>query len=1208
MNRKNITHNLTVLIFVLFFTILNTISYANEEVKNNLILNGDFKELEQNKKYWTGKSPKNWPAWVPGNYLENKEIKENIKKNYKYEILEDFEGRKNVLHIYSKDEFRTCIKQEIINIDSKKDYKLNFDIKTDNKVGLFRVRIREFIQGKENKDYWYSETYHGSKDWIKSENIYRPSANVSKIALELFYEKGTGGVYVDNVQLLPVERIQDDEFNKIEDNITLELHQKYFLNKQDLNYKINNSEIANIENGFIIPKSVGDTTISVLDNGEEKTINLKIINTNEKYLDMIEEWNRAIAGNEFYDPNNSIMVENHKKLESEAQNYVDTFNNKMENYLWEDAKNYKESKFLTKTYRKLELLAKQITNKSSKFYDNKNAIAIVKNSLNWMYHNVYNEKKNIVGNWWDYEIGTPRAINNTLSLMHKYFSKEDIDKYIKPIYKFVPDSSKFRATLEPFKAKGGNLVDMGRVKVIAGILKKDSKTIAETIKSMQQLFDFVTKDEGFYLDGSYIAHGSLASTGSYGNVLIDGLTQLLPVIQKTEAPIESDKLNILLKWYENSFIPLIYKGELMDMSRGRGISRPNLQAHAAAVEVLRSIARTSDLFDLQTNQRLKSIIKTTVENDKFYNVYDGLISYNDIALFNKILNDKNVKLIDRKSYIKNFANMDKAVIFNSDRGYAIGLSMHSSRTQNYEEMNNENKRGWYTGDGMIYLYNGDLSHYSNGYWPTVDATKLPSVTSLEEVRESGKNSGSQRKMESSLVGGLVKDNKHAIFGMDFSNWNKTLYQKKSWFVLGDKIVFLGSPIDNKTDKNVYTTIENRKLDSSGYDLFVDGNKLELNNSNKEIGNVKNILLLNKDKNKNIGYKLLQENLIDFKKETRQDSWFSINEKDGTKDLVTNTFISAVSKYNNKINSYAYIMYPNISKTEFDKEVGLNDIKVLENTKDLQIIEDIKNKTIMGTKYDSKEYQLYEEVKISDKGFYYLTKINNSFELEYKGFDDNKSIDKIVIDLDKYEIKNKSIKDGKIEFSLKSKGNNNIGNNDNNIGNDNNSGKVDDGIVNDNNNIEHIKLFIKKTNKALSEIHPDLYKKLLNKYNKFSYKTYEITPMINNKKLEKTENLQKIVISLEELGISKDEVNTISIINNHKGKLININKYEITDKNLIFYSSEFSDFVIAYGDIKNNNVNNPNNNPNTGDFGINDMSIIFLLSMGLIYIIGNKKIN
>lgn len=130
--------------------------------------------------------------------------------------------------------------------------------------------------------------------------------------------------------------------------------------------------------------------------------------------------------------------------------------------------------------------------------------------------------------------------------MKEYFSDEEIKKYTDVIEKFVPDPEHFRKTTDnPFKALGGNLVDMGRVKVIAGLLRKDDQEISSTIRSIEQVFKLVEQGEGFYQDGSYIDHTNVAYTGAYGNVLIDGLSQLLPVIQKTKNPIDKDKMQTM---------------------------------------------------------------------------------------------------------------------------------------------------------------------------------------------------------------------------------------------------------------------------------------------------------------------------------------------------------------------------------------------------------------------------------------------------------------------------------------------------------------------------------------------------------------------------------------------------------------------------------------------------------------------------------------
>lgn len=160
--------------------------------------------------------------------------------------------------------------------------------------------------------------------------------------------------------------------------------------------------------------------------------------------------------------------------------------------------------------------------------------------------------------------------------------------------------------------------------------------------------------------------------------------------------------------------------------------------------------------------------------------------------------------------------MDRTVHLRPGFGFAI--SMHSSRIANYESINNENTKGWHTGDGMTYLYNGDLSQFSDNFWPTVDSYRLPGTTvnqatSVVKGQRSSKN----------WVGGTEILGTYGITGMELKTPGQTLATKKSWFMFDDEIVALGSGITSTDNKVVETIVENRKLNSSGNNaLTVNG--------------------------------------------------------------------------------------------------------------------------------------------------------------------------------------------------------------------------------------------------------------------------------------------------------------------------------------------------------------------------------------------------
>ena len=75
--------------------------------------------------------------------------------------------------------------------------------------------------------------------------------------------------------------------------------------------------------------------------------------------------------------------------------------------------------------------------------------------------------------------------------------------------------------------------------------------------------------------------------------------------------------------------------------------------------------------------------------------------------------------------------MDRVVHLRSGWGFSIAMS--SSRIANYESINNENLHGWFTGDGMTYIYNADAGQFSDCFWATVDPYRLPGTTFERQI-------------------------------------------------------------------------------------------------------------------------------------------------------------------------------------------------------------------------------------------------------------------------------------------------------------------------------------------------------------------------------------------------------------------------------------------------------------------------------------------
>lgn len=773
---------------------------------------------------------------------------------------------------------------------------------------------------------------------------------------------------------------------QLDKSITLNSNKRWLLNS-DYTYKIRDERIASLEDGFVVPRNIGKTELVVSSPGrKDKIVTLVVEEDNQTFLQLLQKWNSIILGLEYFNTDNSRMNKIFEQNEIEITTYLEKIQ-KDDKKIWDDLADYSKSANLTKTYRRLEQIAKSVTNPKSKYYNDKEAISTVKRSMKLMEDNYYNENTESKGNWWDYEIGAPRAINNILTIMNQYFSKEEIVKLLLPISKMVPDPSKIMVSQNRGKkAFGGNLSDLGKVKVIEGILLEDNEKLEVAINTVSNVLEVVSEGEGFHYDGSYVDHINIAYTGAYGNVLIDGFSQLLPIIQTSPYKIEQNKLKILYNWIHEGFLPLIYRGELMDMTRGRSLSRKSQSAHIAAVEVLRGILRIAEVSEPSEKNKLQEIVKNIIQSDNYYDTFLSLKSFYDVYLFETLLSNNMVGEIERNTYLKLYNDMNKVAYYNKEHGFAFGISMHSDKIQNYEFMNKENAKGWYTSDGVSYLYNDDLSHFSDDYWATVDPYKLPGITENNKAREKGLG---MTTMKNSFVGSTSLNKKFGTVAMDFSNLDNTMSAKKSWFILGDRVVFLGSGVKDASGTNGYTVIENRKIkrnskncsmEKEDYKVIVDCKEKTVDSNEMEL-QANNIFLKSSNKEMNIGYKFLNTTSLNVKKETRSGTWKDINESQSN-ETVENTFLTIVQPHDMVRNSYAYVLYPNRDEKEFAEEVSREEITVIENSETNQVIYDKLNNTYGVVKYDDSELKLEDNLILKEKGIYTIQKELNKLKIAF----------------------------------------------------------------------------------------------------------------------------------------------------------------------------------------------------------------------------------
>lgn len=486
-------------------------------------------------------------------------------------------------------------------------------------------------------------------------------------------------------------------------------------------------------------------------------------------------------------------------------------------------------------------LAKSIETKGSIYYQDDYSKNIVIKSLEKVSEYYYVNGKEL-GNWWHWEIGIPKNINEIFIISDYYIPQNLKDKLLKASYYFQPDpnysgkseGNKYSTNPRLRETTGGNRADTSIISLGRGIVTNNIKEIDEAINAISKLNEEKIKysnenleilSDGFYPDGSFVQHISVPYNGTYGAVLLNGLGFFSYIVGDYDK-FESDKIfDLIYKNILNGYPWLMINGGINDSVNGRSISRDNTNDLTRAREIIENLSMIAYYAPKEYKEKFESLIKKVLIENNYNNQIELVNNRVRKVMLNEIYNNDSIEPFKIKG-VKIFPFMDRAVQINENNGKFV-LSMHSNRIANYETMNGENLKGWFTGDGMTYLYTNSSSSYVD-YWPTIDYYHIPGTTeSIKEMKDAS-NSFLLERSEKTFVGGAISE-KVGIVAMDFISSDKKLEAKKSYVLLGDVILALGSDITSNDNFEIHTTVENRILnDFENYS--VDGKKVNFFNS------------------------------------------------------------------------------------------------------------------------------------------------------------------------------------------------------------------------------------------------------------------------------------------------------------------------------------------------------------------------------------------
>ncbi len=160
----------------------------------------------------------------------------------------------------------------------------------------------------------------------------------------------------------------------------------------------------------------------------------------------------------------------------------------------------------------------------------------VVDGLRWLHERHFGDQAaGYYGNWHSWEIGIPTHVSRTLVLLA---APADLTAtYIASMDAYLRNGKDGDVDLDSRFHTGANLADIAGNRILQGALTGDDARVAKAIADQATVFAMIDPynlqhgvTDGYYRDGSFIQHHSVAYTGSYGRALLTRVVQTLKML------------------------------------------------------------------------------------------------------------------------------------------------------------------------------------------------------------------------------------------------------------------------------------------------------------------------------------------------------------------------------------------------------------------------------------------------------------------------------------------------------------------------------------------------------------------------------------------------------------------------------------------------------------------------------------------------------
>ncbi|MFA5562381.1 MAG: polysaccharide lyase family 8 super-sandwich domain-containing protein [Eubacteriales bacterium] len=655
--------------------------------------------------------------------------------------------------------------------------------------------------------------------------------------------------------------------------------------------------------------------------------------TSESFAQVKARWREMLIGNADLNATDSTAKARAQSAGSAAASLLATINTAPDTTALFDGLNYANVEQINLAYNRLQTMALGWATPGSSMYHNAELLNAIKFGLQWLYSydlnttdgytGIYgdNVKHSMPGNWWNWCIGIPIPLTETLLLIEDGVNISFILQILEPVDYLLPVPT----------MTGSNRASRARSALLSAVLQQDKERTIKCLNGTLDVFGLVESGDGIYEDGSFIQHVASPYTGGYGVTYMDMVPRLLYLFDDTDFDYDGvidlyvDKL---FEQFFSAFEPLLIKGTMAIAVTGRGYSS------RAQTGMIANLFQVVESASPALRARFFSVVKYYQENNTEFVGLRSHMTNDCLDVYDAYVADTTV--VARSGYVMAhiFGAMDRVVQYTEN--YAVVLAISSNRIYRYESINGANGDGWYMGDGVTYVYGSNQGAYSEAALRNLDRLKLPGITVTTAPRTSQIFTVYTNPFNANPFTGGISDGLNAVAVMKvkyvkdtfFTNFSSDLLAHKAWFLFDDEIVCLGSNITATDFDEVLTVIDNRLISTS--DAYkVNGEAYTLTNSAVVRENVDYITL-----ERFGGYYFPDSPTLTM-----------LDKKGLSNDHYLQLWVSHGQQP--KAAQYLYVMLPEMSETEVAAYAATPDIQVLRND---NLISAVKETTLGKTGY------------------------------------------------------------------------------------------------------------------------------------------------------------------------------------------------------------------------------------------------------------------